>query len=89
MAQSVAQKAAFQKMLAAKKTSPKTFKGKPMTLGGGGKFAKGVSGMTAKGMPAPEAAAIMANAGAKKYGQAKMTVLAAKGKAKAAKKGGK
>jgi len=71
------------------KSAPKTFKGKPMVLGGGGKFAKGVSDIMGKGMSKVEAAAIMANAGAKKYGQAKMTVLAAKGKAKAAKKGGK
>lgn len=71
------------------KSAPKTFKGKPMALGGGGKFAKGVSDMTAKGMPAPEAAAIMANAGRAKLGATKFNALAAKGKAKAAKKGGK
>jgi hypothetical protein len=71
------------------KSVSKTFKGKPMTLGSGGKFAKGVSGMTAKGMPAPEAAAIMANAGRAKLGATKFNALAAKGKAKAAKKGGK
>jgi hypothetical protein len=69
----------------AKKTAPKTFQGKSMKLGGGGQFAKGVASMTSKGMPKQEAAAIMAKAGTKKYGQAKMTSMAVKGKT--AKKG--
>jgi hypothetical protein len=70
------------------KSVPKTFKGKSLRLGMGGKFAKGVSGMTAKGMPKTEAAAIMANAGRAKLGATKFNALAAKGKAKAAKKKG-
>jgi serine phosphatase RsbU (regulator of sigma subunit) len=65
----------------------KTFKGKPMKLGMGGKFAKGVADMTGKGMPAAEAQAIMAKNGIAKYGQKKMTSMAAVGKKRAAKKG--
>lgn len=60
----------------------KTFQGKSMKLGGGGKFAKGMAKMTAKGMPKAEAGAIMANAGRKKYGPSKMASLSAKGRSK-------
>lgn len=59
-----------------------------MRKGGGGKFAKGVSDMTKKGMPKSEAAAIMAKQGRKKYGSAEMEKMAATGR-KRASKGGK
>ncbi len=58
------------------------YKGKSMAPGGGGRFAKGVAQMTAKGMPAQEASAIMAKAGRAKYGAKKMASWAAKGRAK-------
>jgi hypothetical protein len=68
------------------KSVPKTFQGKSTKLGGGGRFAKGVSDMTAKGMPKQEAAAIMANAGRAKLGATKFNALAVAGKKRAAKK---
>lgn len=60
--------------------TPKSFDGKSMKLGGGGKFAKGVSQMTSKGIPSKEAAAVMAIKGREKYGAAKMNKMAQAGK---------
>ena len=57
-----------------------TFQGKSLALGGGGRFAKGVSNLEAKGEPAHEAQAVMAMAGRKKYGAKMMGQLAARGK---------
>lgn len=53
----------------------KTFHGKSMKPGGGGRFAK----MVAKGVPPGAAAA----AGRKKYGKKKFQSMAAKGRARA------
>lgn len=60
---------------------------KSMKPGGGGLFAKGKSALQKKGMPAKAAGAVMAKAGAKKYGAGKMQAFAAAGKKRAAKKG--
>lgn len=65
----------------------KTFQGKSMAKGGGGKFAKGVSNIEKKGTPAKEAAAIMAAAGRKKYGKTEFQKMAAAGKKRTEKKG--
>ena len=59
--------------------------GKSTKLGGGGRFQAGVSKMTAKGMPASEAKAIMAEAGRKKYGAKKMAQMSAAGRKRAGK----
>ncbi len=55
----------------------KTFKGKSMAAGGGGRFAK----MMAEGVPAGVAAAM----GRKKYGAKKMAEWSAKGRKRAKK----
>ena len=54
--------------------------GKSMKLGGGGRFAAGKAAIEAKGTPAKEAGAIMAAAGRKKYGEAKMAKWSAEGR---------
>jgi hypothetical protein len=59
-----------------------TFHGKSMKLGGGGRFAKGVSGIEAKGGSEETSKAIMAAAGRKKYGKEKFQDMAEKGKKK-------
>ncbi len=53
---------------------------KSMKLGGGGRFAAGVKKLESKGKSKESAKAIMAVAGAKKYGQKKMTAMAKAGK---------
>lgn len=72
-----------------KKTMPKTYKGKSTKPGGGGAFQMGVDAMTKKGLPKTEAAAIMANQGRKRFGNEKFAQMAATGKKRAMKKGGK
>ena len=64
----------------AHKAAPKTFQGKSMALGGGGRFAKGVASLEAKGKSKESAGAIMAAAGRAKYGAKKMAAMAAAGK---------
>lgn len=64
-----------------------SFAGKSMRLGGGGRFAKGVAAMEAKGMSEGAAKAIMAKAGRRKYGKKKMAAMAAAGRRRAADKG--
>lgn len=64
----------------AHKPAPKTFKGKSMALGGGGRFAKGVASLEAKGKSKESAGAIMAAAGRAKYGAKKMAAMSAAGK---------
>lgn len=66
----------------ASKGMEKTFEGKSMRLGGGGKFAKGKSELESKGYSEKSAGAIMASAGRKKYGASKMASMAAKGRSK-------
>jgi hypothetical protein len=53
---------------------------KPMKLGGGGRFAKGVSKLKSEGKSEQSAKAIMAAEGRKKYGAKKMASMAAAGK---------
>lgn len=50
-----------------------------MKLGGGGRFAKLTGKLEKEGKSAESAKAIAASIGAKKYGQAKMSSMAAKG----------
>lgn len=59
---------------------------KSMALGGGGRFAAGVSKLEAKGEPEHEAKAVMAIAGRKKYGAEKMGEMAAAGRKRAYRK---
>lgn len=60
--------------MAAKKKSGK--------LGGGGRFAKGVKALKAKGKSADQAKGIMAAAGREKWGSDKMAEMASAGKRK-------
>lgn len=62
----------------------KTFKGKSMKLGGGGKFAKLKSKVQAEGHSAAYAAGVAAKIGREKYGAKKMSSMAAKGRHRAA-----
>ena len=65
----------------------KTFKGKSLKLGGGGKFAKGVADIMAKsGITKKGAAAIMAIRGRAKYGSKRFNKMAQVGKKRAKKK---
>lgn len=61
----------------------KTYKGKSMKPGGGGKFQKGMDDMTAKGMSKKMASAIMAKQGMKKYGKKQMVAWSAAGRKRA------
>ena len=58
----------------------KTYKGKSMRLGGGGRFAKFVDSLKKSGKSEEQARAIAYKAGAKKYGKGKMAKMAAAGK---------
>jgi aspartokinase-like uncharacterized kinase len=71
--------------MAAKKKA-KTYKGKSLKPGGGGKFAKMVDTMKKKGVSEEAAKAMAAKAGMKKYGKKKMQSWAKAGKKRAAKK---
>jgi hypothetical protein len=64
----------------------KSYKGKSMRLGGGGRFAKFVDSLKKSGKSEEQARAIAYKAGAKKYGKEKMKKMAAAGKKRAAKK---
>lgn len=70
-------KGAYEKAI-----SKSTYEGKSMKPGGGGRFAKGVSEIEAKGTPEKEAKSIMAIKGREKFGQAKMSKWSAEGKAR-------
>ena len=74
------------KKSAPKKKTPKTYKGKSMKPGGGGKFAKMEDRLKSEGKSAESAAAIAASIGRKKYGAKKMGNWAAAGKKRSAKK---
>ena len=65
----------------------KTYKGKSLKPGGGGKFKKMTDALEKKGMSPEKADAIAAAAGRKKYGNKKMQTWAKAGKKRAAKKG--
>jgi hypothetical protein len=62
------------------KKKAKTYKGKSMKPGGGGRFAKMVDALKKKGKSAKAAKAIAAAAGRKKYGAKRMAGFAAKGR---------
>ncbi len=62
----------------------KTFAGKSMKLGGGGRFAKMVKGIEKSGKSEASAKAIAAAAGRAKYGAARMSKMAAAGRKRAA-----
>ncbi len=64
----------------------KTYKGKSMRPGGGGKFAQMVDAMVKQGKTVTAAKAIAAAAGRKKYGKRKMAKFAAQGRKRAAKR---
>lgn len=64
----------------------KTYKGKSMRLGGGGRFAKFVDSLKKSGKSEEQARAIAYGAGVKKYGKEKMKKMAAAGKKREAKK---
>lgn len=67
-----------REVLAEKKA--KTYKGKSMRLGGGGRFAKFVDSLKKSGKSEEQARAIAYKAGAKKYGKEKMKKMAAAGR---------
>ncbi len=67
-----------REVLAEKKA--KTYKGKSMRLGGGGRFAKFVDSLKKSGKSEEQARAIAYKAGAKKYGKGKMAKMAAAGR---------
>jgi hypothetical protein len=67
-----------REVLAEKKA--KTYKGKSMRLGGGGRFAKFVDSLKKSGKSEEQARAIAYKAGVKKYGKGKMAKMAAAGK---------
>ena len=60
----------------------KTYKGKSMKLGGGGRFAKMVDTLVKEGKSREQAKAIAAAVGRKKYGKEKFQKMAAKGRKK-------
>lgn len=70
-----------------KKSTAKTYKGKSMKPGGGGKFAKVQDALIKEGKSEESAGAIAAAIGRKKYGAGQMAAWSSQGKKKA--KGGK
>jgi hypothetical protein len=62
---------------------PKTYKGKSLAKGGGGRFAKMEDALKAKGMSEASAEAITAHAGRKKYGKAEFARMGAAGRRRA------
>lgn len=70
-----------------KKKSAKTYKGKSLKPGGGGKFAKLKDELMEKGKSEESANAIAATVGRKKYGARKMTAWSSQGKKRVNKKG--
>lgn len=71
-----------------KKTTKKakTYKGKSLRLGGGGRFARDVDKLVAQGVPRKVAEARVAYRGRRKYGAAKMAKWSAAGRKRAARK---
>ncbi len=69
-----------EEMVNMKKTMPKTYKGKPTKLGGGGRFQMIVDKARKSGATNPEVVA--AAIGRKKYGVKKMAKMAAAGRKK-------
>ena len=58
----------------------KTYKGKSMRPGGGGRFAKGRDELMRKGMSAASSGAVMAARGRKRYGEERMAKWAERGR---------
>ena len=69
-----------KKVVVKKKVVAKTYKGKSMKPGGGGKFQKLKDEITANGKSPEAAAAIAATVGRKKYGAKKMAAWSSQGK---------
>jgi hypothetical protein len=63
-----------------KVVTPKTYKGKSMKPGGGGRFAKLQDELVVEGKSKEAAGAIAASVGRKKYGAAKMAHWSSQGK---------
>jgi len=63
---------------------PKTYEGKSLRPGGGGKFERQKDALMRKGMSEDRASAITAAAGRKKYGAEKMAKWASAGRRRAA-----
>ena len=70
----------------ATKKKAKTYKGKSLKPGGGGKFAKMVDALKKKGKSAKSAKAFAATVGRKKYGAKKMATWSSQGRKRAAKR---
>lgn len=64
----------------------KTYKGKSLKAGGGGRFARLTDKLKKKGYSAGRAKAIAASVGRKKYGARKMARWSAQGRKRAARK---
>lgn len=64
----------------------KTYKGKSLRKGGGGKFAQMKDALMAQGMSKDSADAVAAAAGRKKYGAKEFAKMSATGRKRAAKK---
>lgn len=69
-----------KKKVVKKKVEAKTYKGKSMKPGGGGKFQKLKDELTTEGKSPEAAAAIAATVGRKKYGAKKMATWSSQGK---------
>jgi len=69
-----------------KKSKPKTYKGKSLRKGGGGRFAKRVDELMAKGMSKDQAEGEAAKEGRAKYGKGQFQKMAATGRRRAARK---
>jgi hypothetical protein len=68
-----------------KKKKEKTYKGKSLKPGGGGKFKKLQDELVSEGKSTEAAGAIAASVGRKKYGKKKMTEWSSQGKKRASK----
>jgi hypothetical protein len=62
------------------KKTPKTYEGKPLKLGGGGRFEKLKDEIVSSGKSPKNASAIAASVGRKKYGVKKMATWSSQGK---------
>lgn len=70
------------------KKKAKTYKGKSLKPGGGGRFAKVVDALKEKGYPEERARAIAASQGRKKYGKKRFQKMAVTGRKRASRKKG-
>lgn len=68
--------------MAKSKAKAKTYKGKSLKLGGGGRFQRLKDELMAEGKSAESAEAIAAAVGRKRYGKKRFQAMAAKGRKK-------